>query len=240
VRRRGGFVSDSRERLRRADGANYTVGNVVLRVPRSNFSAMMRTARGVGTVLDASRNSRDVTDQLVDINARLENLRAQRDQLRALYDNASDTEAVLEVQERLSEVQTEIERLEAQRESLQRQVALSTITVELREPRPDPEPVERERWYDTGIVSAFLASIDGVVVVALALVVGAAYALPYLLAFGVPLAAVIGIVRRRRDGGEDGDAGKTRTDATGTGTTDTDVRDSGGGDDRESDEGNPE
>lgn len=205
VRRQGGFVSDSRERLRQVDGANYTLGSVVLRVPRKNFSATMSEARAVGTVLDASRNSRDVTDQLVDINARLRNLRAQRDRLRGLYRNASNTDAILDVEERLSEVQTEIERLEAQKTSLQRQVALSTITVELREPRPEPEPIEREQWYDTGVAAAFLESVDGVVVVVRALVVGGAFALPYLLAFGVPLAAAVGILRRRRDGGDPGD-----------------------------------
>lgn len=197
---------------------------------------MMSTARTVGTVLDASRDTRDVTDQLVDINARLRNLRARRDRLRGLYRNASDTDAVLDVEERLSEVQTEIERLEARKKSLQRQVALSTITVELREPTPDPDPVEREQWYDTGIPAAFLESVDGVVVVARALVVGAAYALPYLLVFGVPLVAAVGIVRRRRAESAGNDADETRSDATGTGTAEPDADDDDEAEDRESDD----
>jgi len=198
VRDRGGFVSDARARLHDTDEATYRTGVVVLRVPRENFTALMARVEAGGTVLDSETSSQDVTDQLVDIRARLESLRTQRDRLRDLYAQANDTEAVLAVEERLSEVQTEIERLEARQASLERQVAFSTITVELREERPEPEV---ERWYDVGVVGAFLASVDGVGTTFRALSVGLAYSLPYLFVFGAPVGAVAVVWRRRRNGG---------------------------------------
>lgn len=195
----GGFVSDTNERRHRVDNETYTTGVVVLRVPRDDFSALMEDVRAQGTVIESNEETEDVTEQLVDIEARLDNLRAQRDRLRALYEDANDTEDVLDIEDRLTEVQTEIERLEAQKQSLERKVALSTIRVELREPEPDPEPVESERWYDTGALSAFLDSVHGVVVTARALAVATAYVLPYLIAFGGPIAiAGFGLRRRRR------------------------------------------
>jgi len=206
----GGYVSDSRENRREIDNQTWTRGEVILRVPSEHFDALVDDARALGTVESVETNSRDVTDQLVDIEARLENLRAERDRLRTLYRQANTTEDVLAVQRELSDVQREIERLEARQQSLEDQVAFSTLTVRLEEPRPTPDRVAPDRWYDTPVVSAFLQSIDGVVVVARALVVGFAYALPYLAAFGLPAALVGGAVLRygrrfrRRRGGESG------------------------------------
>ena len=190
VERRGGFVSDTSEELHRFGNDTYTTGTIVLRVPKDNFSAMMQRVRQEGTVLESDEDSQDVTNQLVDIRARLQNLEAQRDRLRTLYDRANETSDILQIERRLTDVQTEIERLEARQQSLRQQVALSTIRVELREPRPEPETREFTHWYDTGVVAAFLESVNGVVVVARAAIVALAYALPYVLAFGVPFALV--------------------------------------------------
>jgi hypothetical protein len=205
VESRNGFVSDSSRQQRRVGDRTYLVGRVVLRVPSERFAATFEDVQREGEVIESSTSTQDVTEQLVDIEARLNNLRAQRDRLRGLYEEADDTRAVLEVEERLSEVQTEIERLEARKQSLERRVAFSTITVEIREERPDRLGVD-EKWYDVGFVGAFLESVEGVVVALRAGVVLLGYALPYLLVVGVPVGLVGGAVAWRRGwrpGGED-------------------------------------
>ncbi|WP_311171719.1 DUF4349 domain-containing protein [Halobellus ordinarius] len=192
----GGYVSDTRQDRRTIGNETWVRGEVVVRVPSENFDALVADAQALGEVQTVEVNSRDVTDQLVDIEARLENLRAERDRLRELYDQANSTEDVLAVQRELSDVQGEIERLEARQQSLQDQVAYSTLTVRLEEPRPTPGRVAPDRWYDTPVISAFMQSVDGVVVVARALVVGTAFALPYILAFAVPVVLVAGVLVR--------------------------------------------
>ena len=198
--------------------------SVIVRVPSENFDALVADARALGRVESAETNSRDVSDQLVDIEARLESLRAERDQLRTLYRQANTTDDVLAVQRELSDVQREIERLEAHQRSLEDRVAYSTLTLRLEEPRPRPDQVAPDRWYDTPVVAAFLESISGVVVVARALVVGFAYAVPYLVVFGVPAAFVGGAVLRcgrrfRRGLRADPDSVEPeRDDGTGGGT----------------------
>ncbi|SFR71152.1 protein of unknown function [Halogeometricum rufum] len=195
----GGFVSDTTQERHGVGNETYTTGRLVLRVPAEDFDALVEDAKAEGDVEVVQTNTEDVTDRLVDLEARLENLRAQRDQLRDLYEQANTTEDVLAVQRELSGVQGEIERLEAQKQSLEDRVAYSTLTVELREPRPTPNRVAPDRWYDTPVLSAFLQSVDGVVVVARALVVGVAYALPYVLAFVLPVALVGGVAYRYRE-----------------------------------------
>lgn len=183
----GGFVSETRTQRRGSENNTYVHGTLVLRVPSEEYESLLSDAEAEGDVVTSETSTEDVTEQLVDLEARLENLRAERDRLRTLYERANSTEDVLAVQRELSDVQGEIERLEAQKQSLERRVAYSTLTVELREPDPTPQYV-RESWYDTPVLAAFLESVEGVLVVGRAVVVGFAYALPYLLAFAVPVA----------------------------------------------------
>ncbi|MFB6251272.1 MAG: DUF4349 domain-containing protein [Halobellus sp.] len=194
----GGYVADTSQERREIDNQTWVRGQVVLRVPQSEFETLLNDAKALGQVESVETNARDVTGQIVDIRARLKNLRAERDRLRTLYQQANTTEDVLAVQQELSDVQQEIERLEARLQSLQNQVAFSTLTVRLEEPRPTPDRVAPDRWYDTPVLSAFLQSVDGVVTVARALVVGTAYALPYLIAFALPVFVVVGVVWRYR------------------------------------------
>jgi hypothetical protein len=175
----GGYVSDSSERVNRRSGGTYRSGDLVVRVPSDNFSAFVSDAKSIGEVERVETNSEDVTDQLVDIEARLSNLRAQRDRLRTLYEQANTTDDVLAVERRLTDVQTEIERLEAQKESLENRVALSTVRVSLSERPPGPA-----QWYDTPVLQAFSESVNGAFVALRAVVVAFAYALPYVVVFG--------------------------------------------------------
>lgn len=209
----GGYVSDSSQQRHTEGNRTWTTGTVTIRVPSGNFSALLARAKALGTVESVSTDTEDVTEQVVDIEARLDNLRAQRDRLRTLYDEANDTEAVLEVGERLSEVQSEIERLEGKLQVLQDRVAYSTLTVHLAEPEPE-EPTETSRdeaWYDTGVVAAFAESAHGVVVTLRALAVAFAYAAPYALAFGAPVVAGV-VALRRWNGGGGGGLGRYRTE----------------------------
>jgi hypothetical protein len=199
----GGFVSDSSQEVHRRGNRTWTTGTVTYRVPSGNFSAAVARAKAAGEVRSSETSSEDVSDQLVDLEARLSNLRAQRERLRALYRNASDTGDVLEVEQRLSEVQGRIERLEAQKRSLERQVALSTLTVDLAEPEPDVERTSTEEappLAERSALTALFASVDGVVTTLRALTVATAYLLPYLVVFGLPLGGVAVLVARYRDG----------------------------------------
>ncbi|WP_313693952.1 DUF4349 domain-containing protein [Halorarum halobium] len=199
VQERGGYVGDASREVRGSGNDTYTVGTVTLRVPSGNYSGAMAAVNGTGTVLRSTEDTNDVTNRIVDLEARLESLRAERDRLRELYERANDTEDVLAVQRELSDVQTEIERTEAQLQSLERQVAYSTITVRLEEPRPDPQPLERTEFHETPLLQAFLASVNGVVVLVRSLVVFSAYALPYAMLVGIPAVAVVALYLRGPD-----------------------------------------
>jgi len=208
VRHLGGYVSDSHRRTHGEDNRTWVTGRLVVRVPRGNFTTAMDRIERVGNVTESSTRTKDVTDQLVDVEARLENLRAKRDRLRELYQRANETEDLLAIQERLSATQERIERLEAERQSLRDRVAYSTIRIELAEPEPDPPETTTppEPWHRTGIGAALEESASGVATTLRAVAVLLAYAAPYLLTFGVPVGLAYGAYRRSRDGGDEGSA----------------------------------
>lgn len=203
----GGYVSSSEIRTEERQNETYSDATIVYRVPAENYSQFMETVRAQGTVHAESENVDDVTQRHADLEARLESLRAERDRLRELYEQANDTEDVLAVQRELADVQREIETTEARLNTLENQVAYSTVTVNLREERPDYTPPEQEKWYDTGVITAFLESVDGVVVTLRAIVVGLAYVLPYVVVFGLPVFGTVALVRRLSRGRGGGGAG---------------------------------
>lgn len=194
ARSAGGYVSDTSMRTEEVGNQTYTRGTVVLRIPAGKFSGFMERVKDEGHVVRSDTGTKDVTREYTDLQARLKNLEAERDRLRELYRQANDTEDVLMVERRLSEVQGRIERIQAQLRNLDNRVTYATITVHIQEPRPDYEPPEQQEWYETGIFAAFMESVSGVGTVVRATVVAIAYALPYLLAFGLPIigAAVLG------------------------------------------------
>ena len=100
-----------------------------LRVPEPKLDETMDRIAALGKVVGRSLRSQDVTEELIDLEARLRNLRALRDRLRTYLDQAKDLKEILEVERELARVQTELESLEAKLKVLQDRVAMSELDV---------------------------------------------------------------------------------------------------------------
>jgi hypothetical protein len=196
VRERGGYVSGSDVTLHTSGDWTWRTGHLVVRVPSGNFSGMMSATRERGTVVSANTGTKDVTEQLVDMDARLQNTKDQRDRLRTLYEEANTTEKLLRIGERLSSVQGEIERLEAKRRALRGKVAYSTLRIELAEPEPDVAYDDPNAFHEQSLDGAFGRSLRGVVVLAKTTLVAGVAAVPWAVALGIPAVLVVGLGRR--------------------------------------------
>lgn len=125
-----GYVYDSP-----ASGAALR-GWLTLRVPVDGIDALVASLAEVGELVYQAETSDDVTQEYVDVSARLENLRAQEQRLRELIAQAANVQETLAVEQELWRVRGEIESLDAQVKYLERQAAMATVTVELTEPGP--------------------------------------------------------------------------------------------------------
>lgn len=137
----GGYVESSQES--QEDG--YGFAQVTYRLPVAQWEQALTAVRGLGTVVQGNTSSQDVTADVVDLDARLANLRATEQALQAIMDRATTIEDVLKVQRELTSVRSDIERLTAQRDSLANRAALSTLSV-LYEARAEPVAQAAGAW----------------------------------------------------------------------------------------------
>ena len=98
------------------------------RALRARRSTSLRGPLRPGRARDP-RSPQEVTAQVVDLHARIKNLRASEDALVAIMDRAGRIDDVLSVQLRLEDVRGRIEQLDAQRDDLAGRAALATLTV---------------------------------------------------------------------------------------------------------------
>lgn len=168
-------------------------GWVTVRIPTDNFEPAIDELMALGEVQYQSEATEDVTQQHVDLSARLENLRAQEARLREFFDAAENVEEMLAIEQELGRVRGEIESLDAQITYLERQASMATVTIELTEPRALIEP-EGEDW---GFVDAIMQGLKSAVELTTSLITFVIATAP-LWILGLIAFFVVRAIRRRR------------------------------------------
>ena len=152
----GGYVGGSQA------GTLDERATITLRIPAASFEeALARLHETEGEVLAEATREQDVTTQVVDLQARIDNLEASEASYRELVARAERVEDILAVQSRLDEVRGEIEQLTAQLEALEGQAALSTLTVTL-VPVATPVQTTAETWDPRAQLDQALAALVGI------------------------------------------------------------------------------
>ncbi|MGH9941813.1 MAG: DUF4349 domain-containing protein [Pyrinomonadaceae bacterium] len=194
----GGFVVTSESRQQTVGGgATVELVNLHMRVPASRFEAAVSEIRaaGGGRVRAEKITGKDVTEEFIDLEARLRTQRALETQFMEIMKQAKTVEDALSVSSQLAEVRGEIERVEGRHRFLDNQASLSTIRVTLQAPAPLVSAetsgfVHSLREALGEGVDAALLIVLGVVRVAIALV-------PVALFIALPLYLVWRVLRRR-------------------------------------------
>ena len=178
----GGYVGGSQA------GTLDQAASVTLRVPAERFDELITRLQELTDVEVVSMSTReeDVTGQVVDLAARIRNLKASEASYRVLYDRAERIEDVLTVQGRLDEVRGQIEQLEAQLTTVEAQAALSTLTVTII-PRDEPVADAQAGWDPGAQAATAVATLVG-------LAQGLFNALTWVVIVILPIALVIGLI----------------------------------------------
>lgn len=120
--------------------------SVTLRLPADNLTATLSEIRAVANrVVTESLQSQDVTDEFVDIEAQLRNLKALETELLALLaelrdNNDADPAKLLQVFDQIRATRGEIEQLEGRRQMLDNLVSLATLQIGI-SPLPAAAPI---------------------------------------------------------------------------------------------------
>ena len=127
---RGGWVESSDI----VGEGGYRTASIGIKVPAERFNNAMETLRALGVVTDEGVSSSDVTDRLIDNEARMEAWKVQEERLVTLLENAATVEDVIEIEKRIAQVRADIEQVAATQRSLENRVAASLIRVNLHLP----------------------------------------------------------------------------------------------------------
>lgn len=125
------FAEQADGYLQESDARSITV-----RVPAAQFDAVLERVEALGEVVERSVKASDVTEQMLDLNIRLDNARRARERLLEHLAKSEKMEDTLKIEAELTRVTGELELLEGKLRYLESQIAMSTIRVELNTNQP--------------------------------------------------------------------------------------------------------
>ncbi len=163
----GGYIGASQE----ANDGDRSVATITYRVPASRWEDALASLRGLATeVVGEQTQATEVGGQLVDIEARLRNLRASEQVLVDIAKGTGKVTDLLEVEARIADVRGQIEQLDGQRLQLQDQVAYGTLVatfgteiVQVQETAKGWDPVSDVDGATATLIGAGQAIVSGAI-----------------------------------------------------------------------------
>lgn len=176
------FVAQENE-----ERSHYQQSNrLQIRVPSATFENLLQSIEGVAKVVHQKRiKSRDVTEEYVDLEARLKAKQAAEERYYAFLRKANNVDEMLQIQAPLRTIREEIEAVKGRLRYLEDQTSLSSLEVYIIQPFEEEEvEIVEEDGFLTDIKMALFSGARGVGDV----VIGLTYIWPiWLLLVGLGL-----------------------------------------------------
>ena len=182
--------------LSQSGSADTRSASLTIRVPSSRFGDALQQLKSLeGEVQTSGVSAQDVTDQFIDLQARLTAKQAEEQRYIAILNRANTIDEILKVDASLGSVRTQIEQLTAQINSIKQRTDFSTISMSISTLSALPGDTTSKVWDPSKTVGRALAALGAMMQVFADVVI-------WLVVFGwLPLlafAAVILATRMRR------------------------------------------
>jgi hypothetical protein len=184
----GLIAADSRD-----GGGSASKATVVLRVPPESFRRVVDQVAALGTEQSRQLRSEDVTDAVVDLDARIAGQQASVDRIRQLLSRAGSVTDIAAVERELATRESDLAVLQAQKRTLASKITYSTLTVTLFAPGAvvgPPTPAKR------GFLGGLQAGWHAFLAVGTAFLTAFGALLPFFVPLGL-LCLVLWLVLRR-------------------------------------------
>lgn len=155
----GGFAESRTVRGTGIRSRSLRDASFVIRVPSEKFDYVMNGMGSIGTVLESNSEGTDITEQYMDYEVRVKNLKVQEQTLLEIMEKSTKLEDVIALESRISEVRYEIEKIENSLRNYDRLIAYSRITVYIQEVDDITETEPAARTLNERITNAFNLSI---------------------------------------------------------------------------------
>lgn len=193
---KGGFVIESTQSSSNAKTTTRDTVTMTLRVPSAKFDeALSEIRQTANRVIVETVKGQDVTEEFIDIEARLKTQKALEEQFLEIMKRSNSVEDALNVQTEIARVRGEIEKVEGRKRFLENQASLSTIKIKLQSPTAfsanSPGFFNKLKESIGNGFDAALSFILGLVTVVIAL-------LPFFLFIVLPIYFVLRYLWRKR------------------------------------------
>ncbi len=132
---KGGFVVETQSSASDVKAKVRDTVTMTVRVPAAKFDEALNEIRAASSrVLSESIKGQDVTEEFIDIEARLKTQKALEAQFLEIMKQSKTVEDALNVQTEIAGVRGEIEKIEGRKRFLESQASLSTIKIRLTAP----------------------------------------------------------------------------------------------------------
>lgn len=156
---------------------------IVLRIPAAHFDTLLtQLEQAAGYFEQKQISSQDVTEEFMDIEARIKNKKALEMRYQQLLKSAVNVKEIMEVERQINEIREQIEQAEGRLKYLSNQTSFSTLTIRFYERTAAP------RGWLSKFGQAFSQGWDGFVYFLVGIV--------YLWPFWIALAAIGWLLRR--------------------------------------------
>jgi hypothetical protein len=134
VKAANGYTTDE---TRQQEEHAARTASLTCRIPADGLDTILERLKSLGTVEQVTVGAEDITEQYFNEEIHLRNQRALETRLLALLDRpANRLTDLLEIEREVARVRQTIDEMEGHKRFWDSQVALSTLTVTLHEPRP--------------------------------------------------------------------------------------------------------
>ncbi|GED13922.1 DUF4349 domain-containing protein [Aneurinibacillus migulanus] len=199
VEKMNGYIVEASS-YNQGEGDSLLNGDFRIRIPNTKFNTFLEETEKLALkVTNRTIQGRDVTEEYIDLEARLASKQVLEKQLLGFMKNAQKTSDLLQIAQDVNKVQTEIEQLKGKMKYLKNQSDFATVTIHMTEskavlPSLSDNPVST--WDKTK--QQFMNSIKFMVDSASALFVVIVGTSPLLLFIGAIVAGII-YWKKRKD-----------------------------------------
>ena len=193
VEKNGGYISGSTTGGSKTEGTRYA--NFTCRIPSESYENFISGSGNFGNVTYLNESEEDVTEEYIDLDARINNLEAQLEKLNELLDKAESLEDMLTIQGYITDTQYELDSYTGRMKALSRQVSFSTVNVSVDEVAVYSANKDS---FASRIGNAFFGMWESFVNFLQNFVISLIYALPYLIIIAAAVVVIIVIKRKRK------------------------------------------
>jgi len=158
---------------------NKITRRLLIRIPTSNFEqALDAVSQNVAYFDDKRTSAKDVTEEFIDIEARLKAKKTLEKRYLELLNKAKNVKEILEIERELSKIREDIEAQQGRLKYLENKVSLSTLEIEFYKLTSEA-PVAKS--YGTKMWNAIKAGFNGISIFFLGLL----HIWPFIIILGI-------------------------------------------------------